>query len=822
METLLRDAQHALRALRGSPGFTLTAVLSLALGLGATTAIFSVVDTLVLRRPPYPEPDQLVTIWSAYPGRGITRLPTSPSDFQDFRQQAPSFDAMAAFSPADLNLSGGGSPERVRAITVSGDLLHVLRVRPLLGRGFLPEEEVPGRNHVVLLSYGLWKRRFGQDPGVLGRSMTLDAQEHTIIGVLPRTLDVPSSSVQVWVPLAVESSALFDSRSTHFLEVLARLKPGITEERGRKDLEAVAQRLGEQHPESDGLGVALVPLREQRAGDFRTGLLVTLGAVFFVLLIACANVANLMLARGARRQREMAIRAALGATRGRLVRQLLTESVLLALMGGSVGVLLAYLGVSSARALVPAEVTQLEGVGLDGRVMAFALVLAVGTGLLFGILPALRNSRLDLMDALKESAPTSARGGARLRGLLVCAEVALALMLLVGGGLMLHSLQKTLSVDPGFKPDGVLTVGVTLPEAKYKDPRLASSFFREIIERVTHLPRVESAGAVSSVPMSNRIVRMPVLVDGRPENPELRLQDLAQADIRAVEGDYFKAMRISLVKGRLFEPKDGPGSVRVALINEAAINQVFYGEDPIGKQLILGPPEHLLPKSTLDQLPGGKLPRFTVVGVLHDVRSQGLRNPVNPEVYVIQSQNTEAPPSMVLTVRASGDLASLVPTLRGVVAEMDPEQAISEARRMEEYVNTSLSEPRLMAIFLTAFAIAALSLAMIGVSGVVGYSVTQRMREFGIRLALGASSGHIIGLVFKEGGLWVGLGMALGLGGALSLRRVLEGLLFELNALDPLTYAVVILGLLGATLVALYAPARRATSVDPTICLRID
>jgi putative ABC transport system permease protein len=823
MENLLRDLRYALRTLLRSPGFTLTAVLSLALGLGATTAIFSVVDGVLLRPPPYPEADRLAVVWSAFPTRKVPRLPTSLPTFRDLQKLNQSFESMAAWAYTDLNLAGGDSPERVRAITVAGDLLRVLRVQPLLGRGFGEEEMVHGRHRVALISQALWRRRFGADPAILGKSMLLDAQDYTIIGVLPSSLEYPSTAIHVWVPLAPEPGSRFESRRANFLEVLGRLKPPVTVEAASKELGLVAGRLVEQDPEAQGLGASAVSLRAHRAGDYRMGLLVTLGAVIFVLLIACANVANLLLARGARRQRELAIRAALGATRGRLVRQLLTESVLLSLLGGAVGVGLAYLGVGGVRSMVPPQVGVLDAVGVDGRVLAFAAALSLVTGLLFGTLPALNASRLTLVESLKESAPTTpSTGGAWLRGLLVSVEVALALVLLVAGGLLFYSLRKTLAVDLGFQPDRVLTVGVALPEEKYKDPQQASAFFRDLLQRTSKMPGVEKVGATSSIPMSGMFFRMPITVEGPPESGQQATGQPPMAEIRTVEGDYFEAIRASLLKGRAFGPEDGPGTVPVAVVNEAAVREIFRGKEALGERILIGFPESSMTPAQLAKYPGGRIPRFTVVGVLRDIRSQGPRSPARPEVFVLQSQHQDARPSMVLTVRSSAEPAALVPLLLGAVQELDPDQALSKARRMEEWVEESLVMPRLLTSLLTTFAAIALALATVGVGGVVGYSVSQRMREFGIRRALGATGGHIFGQILKVAGSWVGLGVLLGLGGAVAITRVLRGMLFQVSALDPLVFATVLLSLAAASLVALYLPGRRALAVDPSTCLRME
>ncbi len=816
MESLLLDLRHALRALRRTPGFTLTAILSLALGLGATNAMFAVVNGVLLRPPPYAEPDRLVLVWTTSPSRNMTRLPSSEPDFRDFRRQAQAFEEISAYSTGDHSLQTAEVPERVRGLSVAGDMLKVLKVHPALGRGFLPEEEIFGQHRVVLISQGLWKRRFGKDPAVLGKSLNLDGQEHTIVGVLPPEVDFPRPDVTVWVPLAFEPGQPQSSRGNRSLEILGRLRPGITMERANKELETISRRLEQEHSENSGLSATALSLHEYRVGDLSTGLFVLMGSVAFVLLIACANLANLLLARGGARRKEMAIRTTLGATRGRLVRQLLTESVLLSVLGSAVGTVLAWVSMDGLLALAPNELS-LVGVVLDLRVSAFALAVAVITGMIFGLVPALRLSGDALAGAIRESSISSPSGN-RLRASLVVAEVALTVMLLVGAGLLLRSFQRLIQVSPGLSAERVLTVSVSLPSEKFSKPAQVSSFTQQLQERFTAFPSVESSGAIFPLPMDGHSWKVPCSVEGRPE-PE-KLEDVPLVDVRVVSGELLRSLGISVMKGRPFGPEDGPDSQRVVLLNQAAARAFFPDEEPVGKRLWTGPPEHFLPEDILSQLPGHAFPRLTVVGVVKDVRSQGPRMPAIPEVYLPVTQQDDPVPGLVFTLKSASDPVILIPLVRKALAEVDPALTLGEVKTMEAWMEGSVAQPRFYAVLLTLFAGLSMALAMVGVGGVMGYSVSQRTREFGIRMAIGSTAQQVMGLVFKRGFLWVGSGLALGLVGALSLTRVISSLLFNVSAVDPGTYAAVVLGLATVAGLSIYLPARQATRVDPATALR--
>ncbi|WP_224362168.1 ABC transporter permease [Hyalangium versicolor] len=810
------DLRHALRALRRTPGFTLTAILSLALGLGATNAMFAVVNGVLLRPPPYAEPDRLVLVWTTSPSRNMTRLPSSEPDFRDFRRQAQAFEEISAYSTGDHSLQTAEVPERVRGLSVAGDMLKVLKVHPALGRGFLPEEEIFGQHRVVLISQGLWKRRFGKDPAVLGKSLNLDGQEHTIVGVLPPEVDFPRPDVTVWVPLAFEPGQPQSSRGNRSLEILGRLRPGITMERANKELETISRRLEQEHSENSGLSATALSLHEYRVGDLSTGLFVLMGSVAFVLLIACANLANLLLARGGARRKEMAIRTTLGATRGRLVRQLLTESVLLSVLGSAVGTVLAWVSMDGLLALAPNELS-LVGVVLDLRVSAFALAVAVITGMIFGLVPALRLSGDALAGAIRESSISSPSGN-RLRASLVVAEVALTVMLLVGAGLLLRSFQRLIQVSPGLSAERVLTVSVSLPSEKFSKPAQVSSFTQQLQERFTAFPSVESSGAIFPLPMDGHSWKVPCSVEGRPE-PE-KLEDVPLVDVRVVSGELLRSLGISVMKGRPFGPEDGPDSQRVVLLNQAAARAFFPDEEPVGKRLWTGPPEHFLPEDILSQLPGHAFPRLTVVGVVKDVRSQGPRMPAIPEVYLPVTQQDDPVPGLVFTLKSASDPVILIPLVRKALAEVDPALTLGEVKTMEAWMEGSVAQPRFYAVLLTLFAGLSMALAMVGVGGVMGYSVSQRTREFGIRMAIGSTAQQVMGLVFKRGFLWVGSGLALGLVGALSLTRVISSLLFNVSAVDPGTYAAVVLGLATVAGLSIYLPARQATRVDPATALR--
>jgi putative ABC transport system permease protein len=816
MESFLQDLRYALRGLRRTPGFTLTAILSLALGLGATNAMFAVVNGVLLRPPPYADPDRLVLVWTTSPSRNMMRLTSSEPDFRDYRRRARSFEELAAYSTGDRSLQSDDTPQRVRAMAVAGDMLKVLKVHPALGRGFLPDEEVFGQHNVVMISHGLWKRRFGKDPAVLGRSVIIDGKNHTIVGVLPADVEFPRPDVALWLPMAFEPGHSQGSRGNRSLEILGRLKPGVSMERARLELETIAGRLEQEYPENSGLSATVLSLQEYRVGDLGTGLLVLMGAVAFVLLIACANLANLLLARGGGRRREVAIRATLGATRGRLIRQLLTESVLLSVLGSVVGVVLAWFAMDGLLALAPNELAMVE-VAMDLRVLAFAVLVAVSTGIVFGLAPALSLSRFALSGALNESAPSSP-GGNRLRAILVVAEVALAVVLLVGAGLLLRSFQRLMQVAPGLRAEHVLTVSLSLPPQKFSTPAQVTAFTEQLQERFTAFPGVEATGSVFPLPLDGHNWKVPCSVEGRPE--PARLEDVPLVDVRVLSGDVLRSLGIPVVKGRPFGPEDGPDGQRVVLINQMAARLLFPDEDPLGKRLWTGPPEHFLPDDILARLPGRVFPRLTVVGVVKDVRAGGPRMPAVAEVYVPLTQLDEPSPGVVFTLKSSRDPLPLIPLVRQALAEVDSSLSLGEVRTMESWMGSAVAQPRFYAVLLTVFAGLSMALAMVGVGGVMGYSVSQRTREFGIRMAIGATAGQVMGLVFKRGFAWVGAGIALGIVGALSLTRVVSSLLFNVSAMDLETYVEVVLGLSVVALVAIYLPARQATRVDPAVALR--
>lgn len=803
---MIGDVRYAIRMLAKSPAFTFIAVLTVGLAIGANSAIFSVVDAVLLRPLPYPHSEQLVRIFGKQPT--LDEAPTSPANFLEWRAENQVFTRIATWNGQGFNLTGTDKPERVIGARVSGDMFQLLGVQPALGRDFTAEEDREGADRVVILSYDFWKQRFAGDPNAISQTITLSDQTYTIVGVMPRGFGFPNTRAQIWTPVAF-NAAERATRDTNYIDVVARLKPGVSLEQAQANMNAVAQSQAQRYPQTNtGIGVKVVSLQEQMVGNVRPMLVALLGAVAFVLLIACANVANLLLARAAARSREMAIRGALGASRSQVVRLLLTESVLLAIIGGAVGLLLAIWSLDLLVSLKPANLPRLAEIGVNRTVFLFTAGVSVLTGFLFGLAPAWQVSKSDLNEGLKESG----RGGSdapkrhRMRALLVMSEVALSLVLLIGAGLMIRSFVRLLAVDPGFKTDHVMTAFVSLPVAKYPKHEAQVAFFDRLLERLRNVPGVSAAGVVTDIPLYGGS-STGFDVDGRPAAlPGQR----AMTDYRIISPDYFTAMAMRLVKGRAFAPFDNEAAPGVVIINETLAARFFPGEDPIGKRLDMsGAPKDLR----------------EIVGVVADVRNYGVDAEVKPEAYVPLSQSapgylSSVTSALTIIMRSTIEPTALGQALREQVQALDKDQPVSEIKTMEWYLADSMAQRRFNMLLLGVFAGLALVLAAVGIYGVIAYTVTQRTHEMGIRIALGARGGDILRLVFSNAMATTIVGIVIGLAAAFALTRLLQSLLYQVTATDPFVFVTIPLLLLGVAAIATYLPARRAMKVDPITALR--
>jgi putative ABC transport system permease protein len=813
MHSLIQDVRYGLRMLWKSPAVTAVAIIALTLGIGANTAIFSVVHAVLLRAMPYSEGDRLAIVWE---NRRSGAQPNAQNvinmgNFFDWKTQNTVFTDMAAFFDLNLNLTGGGEPEEVPAQLATTNLFSLLGVNAVRGRTFLPDDGKTGQSRVIVISYDLWQRRFGGDEQIIGRKITLNNQPNEIIGVLPPDVGwfVQKGSQihhppEVWTPWQVTDD--LRQRRGRFARAVARLKPGVTFEQAQNEMSLIGGRLEQQYPDFNAKwGVTVVPLRTQFTGEIRKPLLVLLGAVGFVLLIACANVANLLLARAASRKREIALRAGLGASRWRIARQLLTESVLLSVFGGGLGLLLAVWGTRALLALSPPELIDLRGTAVNLPVLGFTIALTLITGIVFGLVPALEASRFDLSEPLKESG-RSVIGGTRaqrMRSVFVVAQVALALILLVGAGLLMKSLNRLRSVEAGFEPNNLLTMRVNLPQRKYDtDPKILN-FFSQAVEQIRHIPGVESVGAINTPPFDGPHSGTNLDIEGEPPRPAG--QHLTTG-VCVTDANYFQTMHIPLKRGRLYTAQEVSAMRHVVVVNEAFAREIFPDQDAIGKRVTINMKDDNQPSE--------------IVGIVGDNKTKGLDSEVEPMAFWPHAELVY--PAMTLAIRTRGDNAGVTAAARGVIHQLDPDQPIGQVATMEALMAKSVARARFNSTLLGIFSLVALIMAAVGIYGVMSYSVLQRTHEIGVRMALGAQSKDVLKLILKQGVVLAITGVAVGLAGSFGLTRVISTLLFEVAATDKATFAAVAAGLLAITFLASYLPAWRATRVNPLDALRYE
>jgi putative ABC transport system permease protein len=810
METLFKDIRYGIRGLLKRPGFTVIALITLTLGIGANTAIFSVVNAVLLRPLPFQKPEELVIVWEDATFVGFPHNTPAPANYVDWKAQNQSFVDMAASHEDSFNLTGDGEPERVSAYAVNANFFPLLGVQPLLGRGFLNEEDRPGANKVVVLSYSLWQSRYGGDRNVLNRAILLNGEKHTVVGVMPASFQFFAKDVRLWVPIAL-SQKDWANRGGHYLAVVARLKPGVSVAQAQADMNAVMHRISVDHPEEtmEGkMGVVVVPVRDEFVGTARGSLIVLLVAVAFVLLIACANVAGLLLARAVARRKEIALRLALGAGRPRVIRQLLTESLLLAVAAGVLGSLLAYASFTFLQGLVPEQMALATSLKLDVRILVFTIAVSIVTGIIFGLVPALQSANFDLNDALKQSSGRVTSTG-RLRSAMIVFEVALSIVLLVGAGLLIQTLFQLFRQYSMLEPEKILTMRTILPLEKYKEPQRRDNYYQQVLQRVEHLPGVTAAGYSTSIPLAWKGGTSGFY----PEGLKAPLPGMAyDANHREVSTNYLKTMNIPLRHGRYFESSDNAQSVPVAIINETMARQYWPGENALGRRFKVGDPDE----------PGKQWKE--IVGIVADVRQMGLDEPTKAEMYLPYQQITDWPGYVPrdLAIRTTGDTSSLAGAVRQIIREVDPDQPVSNVATMAEVLGTEAAQRRMGMIMLVGFASLALLLASLGIYGVLAYFVTQHTNEIGVRQALGATPRNILMLVLKKGMGLTLVGVAIGLVASFALTRLMSSLLFGVTASDPLTFVTVPLVLVMVAFLACYIPARRATKVDPLVALRYE
>lgn len=812
MNTLWQDLRYALRMFSASPGPTAIAVAVLALGIGANAAIFSVTSAVLLRSLPYKDSGRLVFVWNSNPSKGLRQEMVSAADYKDFAAGNQAFDRLGAIRAESAVLNAGDTPERIETAAVSPGVLEMLGMNPALGRTFAPEEEQPANSNVAILSAGLWQRRFGADPDILGKTLSLDGGAFKIVGVAPAGFHLPQNQSELWIPFAPSSADLLpERRGDHFLRILGHLKPEVSPARAQTELRMVADRLAREFPNEDaGYSVELEPLREQLVGNVRPTLWMLTAAVAAVLLIACVNVAHLLLARAGAREKEMAVRRAMGANAGRLVRQLLTESVVLALVAGLLGLLVAYWGAWILSTFAPAGLPQAADSSIDWRVLVFTLSISILTGLGFGLAPAISSARSNLNLVLRSGGRggTGGRARSRTRDVLMVCEVASSAVLLIGAGLLIRSLLHLQEVNPGFRTDHLLTMQLSLPPARY--PGLKTGlFYQQLLDRVSRLAGVRAAGVCRYLPLSGNDASLNFEIEGQPVPAAA---DQPRAKYRAAGGEYFSALGISLVRGRLFDNRDSQQTPKVAIINETAARRYWPGENPVGKRILSG----------LDDTQWS-----TIVGVVGDVKHSGLDLAANPEIYYHYLQ---VPPqamnlvegTMSLAIRTDADPDAIASAVRMELRALDPSQPVFNVQSMQHLLTVSIAQPRFRTFLISVFAGLALALAALGLYGVVAYSVSQRMRELGIRVALGAQPAGILKLVILQavGLAAIGLGIAVGI--SLAAGRMVARFLFGVHPADPFTLGVVCLVILLVAFAASLVPGLRAANVDPAIALRTE
>ncbi|CAN5450183.1 ABC transporter permease [soil metagenome] len=812
MHTLWQDMRFGARMLLKNPGVTVVAVIALTLGIGANTAIFSVVHGVLLLALPYADAEQLVIVWeNRRSGKGNPQNVINLGNFFDWKEQNKSFSDMAAFFDLNTNLTGDGSPEEVPGQIATTNLFSLLGANPILGRTFAPGDGKPGEPNVVVISHGLWQRRFGGDRQIVGRKITLNNQENTIIGVMPADFGwhlqkgaMASKPAEVWSPWQVSNK--LRQREGRFASAVARLKLGVTFAQAQSEMDTIGVRLEQQYPEfNTQWGVTVVPLRTQFTGEIRKPLLILLGAVGFVLLIACANVANLLLARAAARRKEIAVRAGLGASRWRIAQQLLTESVLLSGLGGALGLLLAWWGTQALIALSPPALMDLRDVKVNLPVLGFTLGVSLLTGIIFGLVPALEAARFNLQDSLKEGGKNIGGGAQshRLRNFFVVTQIALALVLLVGAGLLVKSLNRLRSVDPGFNPKNSLTMRVSLPMRKYDTERKRIDFFKTAVEQLRAIPGVEGAGAINYLPFAGPHAGTSIEIEGQPPLPPG--QELSTG-ICVADASYFQAMQIPLKRGRLFSAEEANEMRHVVVVNEAFARKNLPGQDPIGKRVTIDMKDNNVPTE--------------IIGIVGDNKHTGLDTEVEPMAYWPHPELTY--PFMTFVMRTQGEAPSVAAAARNVIGSLDPDQPIGDVSTMETLVGESLARSRFNTILLSIFSVLALVMAAVGIYGVMSYAVLQRTHEIGVRMALGAQRRDVLTLVVKRGIVLGLIGVTAGLIASFGLTRLMATLLFEVTATDTTVFAGVAGALFLVSLIACYVPARRATKVDPLVALRYE
>ncbi len=822
MNTLAQDIRYAVRTFAKNPGFALAAVLSLAIGIGANTSIFSVANALLLRPLPYADAERLVILWNRSPGLNITEDWFSTAQYLDIKNGHHGFEQVAIAIGGNYNLTGEGEPERVGVIRVSSNLLPMLGVVPAYGRLLAPEEDLPGRPATALLTEGMWARRYGRDPRMIGKSITINGQPYEVAGILPQSFSLPrevlptlygTEQANIFLPLPLAPAAA-QVRTGEDYNIVGKLKPGVSVAHAQAEMDTITARLRrdfpENYPPNGGLTFSIVPLLEQVVGNVRTALLVLLGSVGLVLLIACANVANLLLSRAVVRQQEMAVRAALGASRWRIVRQLLTESVLLALCGGALGIFICLLSVKWIHILGTKSIPRLADVGIDGRVLLFTLSLSLLSGILFGLAPALRISRLDLNSTLKDASRGSAGTNAvwgrgnNVRRLLVVSELALSVVLLIGAGLLIRSFARLQNVLPGFEPRGVLTFDLTMTGRRYSDKQVVLNTYKQLWERLERLPGASAAGGVTSLPLSQAFAWTPITVEGRTPLPG---EKFLNADERLVGGHYFEAMGIPLRRGRFFNERDDAKKPVAVIVDEYMAGQLWPGQDPIGKRI------HIVELKSAD-------PWQAVVGVVGRVKQDSLDSEPRIAFYLPQTQFPTR--AMTVALRSSAYPAGVLSAVKSELRALDPDLPMYYVRSMGQRVDESLAQRRFSMLLLGVFAGVALALATIGIYGVMAYLVSQGTREIGIRMALGATQRDVLGLIVRQGMTLAISGLAIGLAGACVLTRLIRSLLFGVQATDPVTFVGISVLLAFIALLASYIPAQRAARIDPMVSLRCD